>query len=650
MKKAMLLRAMGVAMLAVCTQAGVWGAEVTVVKKEIPAGQSQSTASSWTMPAAGSGSAGITTESRTNLNLPENAQQEPAMTAMPLLIHTRTAEAVPTVYQAQVEGQHVWVPLQVVEQLSRNRVQTDKHTHMPIMAVPDLRAAGDMIYIDDYSKSQNIRLPVMALGGINYIDIRSAAPIVGVSHIKSAEGIILSTNLGPAEKPVRQEITEPLAWVFDPQGRTGNSYEQKLGEKGTSVISPSWFQLGRQGLIVDTKVSQNYIQNYLGRSFRVWPLITNQFDSALTSDILNDHKVWPIYAQELIKYALVYDFDGYNFDFENVKLADKDKLTAFVHYLAGELRKYNIYSSIDVTGYSDSPNWSLVYDRKKLGQSVDYMVLMAYDQTWASSKTPGPVASLPWVEQNLKQLVSEVPSRKVVLGIPFYMRIWTETTKKLDPKGLTESKTPFGPTTPIEGKALTAAQPTAETGGLTVPKAETGDLSAPKAVQPGSAVLVVKEGIAAPAGGNEQKAVQANAKANVNPNTKANVNLDAKASVNPKAKTGIQSNTNANTSSGTAAAMEKSEFKSKTLTIADSHAYVEKYGHDREKYKWDDQLKLYHLSFTDQDGKKQIWMEDSRSLTLKLELIKKYNIAGFAAWRKGFEDTPVQELIRKTVR
>ena len=52
--------------------------------------------------------------------------------------------------------------------------------------------------------------------------------------------------------------------------------------------------------------------------------------------------------------------------------------------------------SMDVTGISTSENWSLCYDRERLSKVVDYMMLMAYDQHWASSPVAGSVAEYTW--------------------------------------------------------------------------------------------------------------------------------------------------------------------------------------------------------------------------------------------------------------
>ena len=44
-----------------------------------------------------------------------------------------------------------------------------------------------------------------------------------------------------------------------------------------------------------------------------------------------------------------------------------------------------------------------------------------------------------------------------------------------------------------------------------------------------------------------------------------------------------------------------------------------------------------------------MWLEDEDALEDKLKLIKKYDLAGVSAWRLGFEDSNVWELILKYV-
>ena len=71
-------------------------------------------------------------------------------------------------------------------------------------------------------------------------------------------------------------------------------------------------------------------------------------------------------------------------------------------------------------------NYSAFLQRDHLAEIVDYLVVMAYDEHWATSPIAGSVASFPWVEANLETLLDIVPNDKLVLGVPLYARLWEE--------------------------------------------------------------------------------------------------------------------------------------------------------------------------------------------------------------------------------
>lgn len=75
--------------------------------------------------------------------------------------------------------------------------------------------------------------------------------------------------------------------------------------------------------------------------------------------------------------------------------------------------------SVDVTVNSNSPNWSLCYDREGMAAYVDYEVIMGYDQTPGGSRYSGPVSSYSWLKHHIAMLLKQVPNNKLVLGLPF---------------------------------------------------------------------------------------------------------------------------------------------------------------------------------------------------------------------------------------
>ena len=65
---------------------------------------------------------------------------------------------------------------------------------------------------------------------------------------------------------------------------------------------------------------------------------------------------------------------------------------------------------------------------------------------------------------------------------------------------------------------------------------------------------------------------------------------------------------------------------------------------------WDEATGQNYAQFNGESGELyQIWLEDTESLTRKLELIKNYDLGGVAEWKLGLEDDSVWDLIAKYV-
>lgn len=65
---------------------------------------------------------------------------------------------------------------------------------------------------------------------------------------------------------------------------------------------------------------------------------------------------------------------------------------------------------------------------------------------------------------------------------------------------------------------------------------------------------------------------------------------------------------------------------------------------------WDETTGQNYAQFNGESGELyQIWLEDTESLTRKLELIKNYDLSGVAEWKLGLEDDSVWDLIAKYI-
>lgn len=67
--------------------------------------------------------------------------------------------------------------------------------------------------------------------------------------------------------------------------------------------------------------------------------------------------------------------------------------------------------------------------------------------------------------------------------------------------------------------------------------------------------------------------------------------------------------------------------------------------------KWNEELGQYVISKTNSNGVEVItYVEDEKALSKKLELVEKYDLAGVAAWRRGFETEDVWKVIEEKVK
>ncbi|MFB9326468.1 glycosyl hydrolase family 18 protein [Paenibacillus aurantiacus] len=197
---------------------------------------------------------------------------------------------------------------------------------------------------------------------------------------------------------------------------------------GVNVVSPTWFELIDGSGKIRSKADKAYVDWAAKRQTQVWALFSNGFEPQRTTQALATAQSRFNMIQQLVAYAQIYRLQGINIDFENVETSDKDNLVQFVRELTPILHEQGLVVSIDVTPKSNSEMWSAFLDRPALGEIVDFMMLMAYDEHWASSPKAGSVASLPWTENSLLRILEEdqVPPAKLILGMPLYARVWTE--------------------------------------------------------------------------------------------------------------------------------------------------------------------------------------------------------------------------------
>lgn len=231
----------------------------------------------------------------------------------------------------------------------------------------------------------------------------------------------------------QKQIEGNISLVWDYYSEYASAPTRTGTIKGVNVVSPSFASLvdmgkGELHINIGTE-GKAYIEWAHSNGYKVWPMISNNSYKETTSEILNDYKLREVLINNIVTIVTSYDIDGINIDFENIKESDKEMFSRFIIELAPRLKEYGKVISVDVTAPDGSPDWSMCYDRYKIAQVTDYIVFMAYDQYGLSSISEGTTAGADWVEVNIKKFLGQesVDAEKLILGMPFYTRLWKKT-------------------------------------------------------------------------------------------------------------------------------------------------------------------------------------------------------------------------------
>lgn len=242
-------------------------------------------------------------------------------------------------------------------------------------------------------------------------------------HMAGDDERLLDFYRSANTKPDHSSAKINLAWHY--AGTVSPAAPPANG--GIDVLAPTWFDQIVEG---DGNISNvgdlGYTRTAHENGYFVWATITNNMSTKgstnYTTKVLADTALRNKTIAQYLFYASLYEIDGINIDYEDVRDADRNGLTAFVK----EMRTYTERLGLTLSIATLIPKpWTVEYDYEALGKAVDYITVMTYDEHYSSSPAAGSVSSLPWVDTAIRDLLDYVGGHKVLMGIPLYARLWT---------------------------------------------------------------------------------------------------------------------------------------------------------------------------------------------------------------------------------
>lgn len=334
--------------------------------------------------------------------------------------------------------------LDVYENPDRAVIVTNKEeNHARVSKDTEVRILGGVKspILTEISKSDDV------------VVIEEAGSWMKVRTVDGYIGYVKSNTLEKAEKQTRKsEYEEPeytniqkdykinLAWhQVTSQAANENVASVIAGTTGLTTISPTWFTIQDTNGNITSLASSAYVDAAHQAGLEVWGLVDNFTNQVDTLAVLSNTQSRANMISQLITEAQNSGLDGINVDFEQITEEMSDHYIQFIRELSVECRKNQIVLSVD----NYVPGFTSHYNREEQGIVADYVIIMGYDEHFAGSEEAGSVASTDFVREGITETLKEVPKEKVINGLPFFTRLWIESSSGLTSQaiGMQEAET-----------------------------------------------------------------------------------------------------------------------------------------------------------------------------------------------------------------
>lgn len=203
------------------------------------------------------------------------------------------------------------------------------------------------------------------------------------------------------------------------------------------TVSPSYFDLREDGSLKLNYLSPYFIKSMHDKGIKVVPFLSNHWNRTAGIEALKNVESL---STQIADYVEEYNLDGVNVDIENVTQDQRDAYTQFVRLLREKIPSHKEVSVAVAANPNDwQTGWHGSYDYAALAQYADHLLIMAYDEHYEGGEA-GPVASVGFVERSIRYALSKTTADKIVVGVPFYGRVWSLDNNRIVGKG-TSTKT-----------------------------------------------------------------------------------------------------------------------------------------------------------------------------------------------------------------
>jgi len=271
------------------------------------------------------------------------------------------------------------------------------------------KLSGDVI---SFVNKENI-VKVVVDNNINEKNVKVVNVVITKGNI-SYYGYVLKENL--QYEYIKNDIIESKDKVV--LVKADDKLISSTDTKYIDMVAINMYRLSGVNTLTKLEYTNNVPDN-----IEVFATINNgqtssNYDSDITTRMLNSESNREVVIQKLL--VNIKNIGGINIDFAGLKTSDKDNFTQFIKELAAVLHANDKKIIVNIS----NSQYISIYEVAKV---VDYIIIQPYNARTTASKTSGPISSIPYVENKLKDvLAQQIVPCKVILEIPTYSVLWTE--------------------------------------------------------------------------------------------------------------------------------------------------------------------------------------------------------------------------------
>lgn len=229
-----------------------------------------------------------------------------------------------------------------------------------------------------------------------------------------------------AAKAVSPQPSVPKAIGFFVNWDDASLSSLRKNSGNLDLLIPEWLHLtdGVGGIRQDSPDKTAQALHFLRTrrpSLPITPLVNNFIAMRWRGDLVvamaADSAARARCIAGLLGYVQENGFAGISIDFEDLPAKGWKPFLRFMAEAADAFHARGLTISVNV------PATEPGYPYRALATLVDSVIIMAYDEHWATSK-PGPLASLAWYARALRARAAEIPPEKLVVALGSYAYDW----------------------------------------------------------------------------------------------------------------------------------------------------------------------------------------------------------------------------------